>query len=315
MPVTIRNLEWLNHNSQRAYPVSAEADRVDVSGAFRLPNDFIVELALPVHGGMNVNTSRFFIRKIASYATGFSVTIGYAAESGDVDVAAALIARSSHVRNQVYNLGGIGDFADSRGHITIGNLSGIDGQPAGLFTFDFESTRLEVDTIRPQIRGLMSLQVQNGSELSPALTGRVRLVGGRNTRIRVETEEDAAPRIVIEAVEGEGLTDSCVCAEESVPIRTLNGITPDQNGNIQFLGNECLDIVEGDHILEFVDRCSQPCCGCDQLTAITEALEAFGEKATTLENFLVSLEARSTQMDMVVLGSRLSDRSCSTDCV
>jgi hypothetical protein len=314
MPISLRNLEWLNHNSQRAYPLTADSTKLDTTEAFELPDDFIVGLILPVHWGIDIDTTKFFISKIAAYATGFSVTVGYDSLSGVIDVATALVARASHTTNQVYNLGGMGDFADSRGQIVIGKFAGIDEQPAGLFTFDYEATRLEVDAVRPHIRGVMSVQVQNGSELSRLLTGRIRLVAGRNTRIRVESTIDDDPLIILDAIEGEGLTDSCVCSPELDPIRTINGIPPDQNGNFQFLGNECLEVVEGDHILEFKDVCSQPCCGCEELETVTSALEAFGDKATTLENFLVNLEQRVTQMDAVVLGSRLGDRGCNAEC-
>lgn len=309
MPVTIRNLEWLNHNSQRAYPLSADGTHRDATDTFEIPDDFIVGLILPVHWGLNVDPGKFFIRKLAAYATGFSITVGYAGSSGDVDAAVALVARNAHTLNKSYTLNGVGDFVDSRGHITIGGFSGIDNEPAGQFVFDYAATKLEVDAIRPHIRGVMSFQIQNAAELSRQLTGRIRLVAGSNTRMTV-----SGNTITIDAISGEGLTDSCVCAEESPPIQTINGIPPDQNGNFQLLGNDCLDIVEGDNRLELKDVCSQPCCGCKELEAITQALESFGEKATTLENFLVNLEARVTQMDMVVLGSKLGDRGCNAEC-
>lgn len=311
MPVTIRNLEWLNHNSQRAYPLAAGTNRMDASGTFRLPDDFLVGLSLPVHWGLSIDPGKFYISKVAAYATGFSVTVGYDGVE-PIDVATALIARNTHTPNQTYSLGGIGDFADSRGLITIHSLAGIDKQPSGSFVFNYEDTKLEVDTVKPHIRGVMSVQVQNGSELSRLLTGRLRFGAGKNTRLRVITAVDEDPIILVDAIEGEGLIDSCVCTEETPPIRTINGIPPDQNGNFQFIGNACLDIVEGDHILEFKDECSQPCCGCTELEAVTQALEAFGERAATLESFLVNLEARVTQMDSVVLGSKLGDRSCPT---
>lgn len=313
MPVSIRNLEWNNHNAQRAYPIAQDVSRWDESESFRIPNDFITGMTLPIHWGLSVEPAKFFISKIASYATGFSVTIGYAADDGDIDIASALIARSAHTPYQVYNLGGIGDFADSRGFITIGQFDGIDLQPSGMFEFTLETARLEVDVIRPHIRGVMSLQIQNGSELSDQLTGRIRLAAGTNTRLRVDNLS-GDPIVYVDAIDGEGLTDSCVCTTDRDPILTINGIGPDSDGNIQILGNACLEVSESGNILEFKDVCSEPCCGCEELEKITQALEAFGERATTLENFLVNLEARVTQMDMVVLGSRLGDRGCSTEC-
>jgi hypothetical protein len=314
MPIGFRNLEWLNHNAQRAYPIAADTSRLDITGTFELPNDLIVELVLPVHWGLSVDTSKFFIKQIASYTTGFSLIVGYNAESGAINVATALVAKNIHTKNQVYNLGGIGDFADSSGLITVGSFAGLDQQPAGLFNFEYAATRLEVDAIRPHLRGVTSLQIQNGSELSKTMTGNIRIVSGTNTRITTTIEPGQDPVITINAISGEGLTEPCICSEDIPPIRTINGIPPDSEGNFQFTANDCLSIVTGDHSLEFKDECSQPCCGCVELEAITKALEAFGDKATTLENFLVGIESRVSQMDLVVLGSKLGDRGCNADC-
>lgn len=314
MPIAIRNLEWLNHNSQRAYPLAADTTRKDVTGTFKLPDNFIVGLVLPVHWGISVDASKFFIRKLSIYTTGYSITVGYASDSGDIDVATAVFSKSAHTDNQTYSLGGMGDFADSRGFITIGYLDQIEKQPAGYFTFTYQATKLEVDTIKPHIRGVMSMQVQNGSQLSKEITGKVRLVAGKNARLTLVETPGEDPRIVIDAIEGSGLTDTCICTDTATPIKTINGIAPDANSNFQFVGNDCLQVVAGNHLLEFQDTCSQPCCGCKELEAVTSALEAFGEKATTLENFLVNLEVRVSQMDMIVLGSKLGDRGCSTNC-
>jgi len=311
MPLGIWNLEWLSHNAQRAYPLVCEATKTDLSGEFVLPEDFIVSLYLPVHWANNVDPGNFYVSKIAAYETGFSVVVGYSGGDGDFDVASAQIARVTHTENQVYNLGGLGDFADSRGHIVIGDLSNIDDQPTGLYTFDLEGTRLEPDAVRPHIRGVMALQADNGGELSDELYGNIRIQAGKNARITPQIEVGKDPVLVFDAIEGEGLTEDCVCDDEDAPpLRTINGIPGDGSGNFTFLGNDCIDITAGNNAVTFEDVCSEPCCGCKELEVVTRALEAFGEKATTLENFLVSLEARVTQMDMVVLGSRTGDRGC-----
>lgn len=313
MSVKLRNLEWLNHNTQRAYPVSAAATGLDSGGVFTIPNDFIVGMSLPVHCGLDVVPSQFYIKRIANYSTGFAITIGYFGDSS-VDVASALIARSTHTENQSYGLGGLGDFADSRGHIMIGSLAGIDDQPAGLFEFDLAGGLLEPEVIRPHIRGVMSIRLQNGSELSDSLYGYVRIIAGRRIRFRTTIAEGEDPIVIVDAIDGEGLIDDCLCGDSTEPIRTINGVSPDGNGNLQLVGNDCIEISSEGNGLVLTDLCSEPCCGCKELEAITSALEAFGDKATTLENFLVSLEARVTEMDMSVLGSRLGDRGCEQDC-
>ena len=312
MVIGIRNLEWLNHNSVRAYPLTSEVTRTSTNGSttFGLPNDFIVSLYLPVHFGLTVEPGKFFIKRVAVYSTGYSVVVGYSSSTGDVDVASALIAKASHIPNQVYNLGGIGDFADSRGHIIIGSLDNIDKQPAGQWDFDLTTARLEPDVVRPNVRGIVSVQVQDGGQLSEELYGHLRIQAGRNIRLTPLIATGADPILVIDAIEGAGLTEDCDCEDDGDPILTINGEGPNSQGNFTVLGNDCLEPATIEHGLQLKDTCSDPCCGCVELASITGALEAFGDKATTLENFLVSLEQRVTQMDSVVLGSRLGDQGC-----
>jgi hypothetical protein len=307
----IRNLEWLDHNSQRNYPLENQVTGVDTTASFTLPEDLIVGLQFAIDFALNVDPAKFFIKTVANLGAGVQITLGYDADGGAVDVATALVSRSAHTKYRSYVLLGLGDYENSRGQIQIGTLDSLDGQPSGEFSFDADATRLEPDAIRPSVSGVASLQVQNGAELSAKLTGHVRLVAGRNTRLRVVQSVGNPSQIIFDAIEGAGLTEDCVCTDElSDPIRTIQGVPADGSGNFQFVGDECLEFSAINNGLRADDVCSEPCCGCTELAAITQALEAFGSRATTLENFLVSLEARVTQMDQVVLGSRLGDRGC-----
>ena len=311
MPIGIRNLEWTNHNAQRAYPIVVEATRSDLSEQFELPVDFIVALYLPIHWANDIDPGKFFISKVAAYETGFSIVVGYASDSGTIDVASTQIVRSAHTQNQVYSLYGLGDFYDSKGHIQIGSLEAIDLQPTGLFEFDLSGSRLEPDAVRPHIQGLVSIQADNGGELTEELTNIVRLQAGKNCRITAQIESGKSPRLIFSAIEGENLTESCVCDDETAPpIRTINGLPGDSNNNFQLLGNDCMEIVGGNHSLAFNDICSEPCCGCKELEAITQAMEALGDKAATMERYLSQLGARSSQMELTVLGSKTGDRGC-----
>jgi hypothetical protein len=311
MPIGIRNLEWLNHNAVRAYPITADSTQRDVSGDFSLPQSLIVSLYFPVHFGVTVEPGKFFVRTVHVFSTGLQIVLGYAGSLGDVNVASALVPTATHSENTTYPLIGLGDFADSRGHLVVGSLEGLDNQPVGTFTFALTGARLEPDAIRPHLRTIPSIQVQNGSVLSRELSGHVVIQAGRNTRFRVVETEGQPARVIWDAVDGEGLTEDCVCDDGlAAPIRTIELVPPDGAGNFRFLGNDCLEFSGLPNGLLASDTCSEPCCGCQELEQITEALESFGERATTLENFLVSLEARVQQMDQVVLGSKLGDRGC-----
>ncbi len=153
----------------------------------------------------------------------------------------------------------------------------------------------------------------NGSETSAAITGHIVLSAGSNIRLTPILIEGQDPTIRIDAIAGEGLTEICVCDDEvdvGPPIRTINAVLPTPNGDFTLLGHECLEIDEITNGLKLVDRCSVPCCGCNELAVITNDLSQFGSNARTLENFINRLETSVTQFNEVVLASRLNDRGC-----
>ena len=297
------NLEWLNLNAQRAYPLAADATATDQTASFELPPDFIVAMYLPIHSGLSVQPGRFFVKTIGAYASGYNVVIGYAADSGNIAVATALISKSTFTPNQSYALGGIGDFADTVGRIVIGSLDNIEQQPAGQFEFSLTGGRLETDVVRPMIRGVSSLQAQNGGSLSEKLYGTIVVTAGKNMRITaVPGNDDNDPQLIFDAIEGAGLTSECACAEiaNSVPIRTINGIPPTSDGDFSLLGDDCIQLDPIDNGLQLTDDCSKPCCGCTELATVTTTLTQLATQANTLENFLAGLESRISAMSLLL---------------
>ncbi len=305
--------EWLNGNEQRAYPLSEAAARIDTSGAFQIPDSFLVGLYLPVHAGLNVESSKFYLKRIAAFPTGFAIVVGYDDGTSDPPVAAStVIARAAHVEGTTYALPGVGDFADSVGRVVLGRLEEIDMQPAGTFNFTPAAGRLDTDCIRPMTTGVSSISVISGGDTSARFTGEVELVAGANIAIAVTTV-GSSQQIRIDAIEGAGLTASCDCDEDTQlpePIRTINGIPPKPGGDFDLVGNRCIDIAPIAHGLTLTDTCSQPCCGCPELEALTRELEHFGDEATSLRNYASQLGGVVDQFNAVVLGSRLGDFSC-----
>lgn len=313
MPIGNWNLQWLNHNSQRAYPLAAWGTAEDQTNTITIPNSFILALYFPVHAGLSVSPDKFYLRGLGIYATGYSVAIGY--DDGTLAkpiVANVNIARSDHTEYRTYALSGADDFDDSVGKIVIGKLDDIDLLPPGYYVFDPDATPLETDAIRPMIRGISSLVVVNGSDRSDKIYGDVELVAGSNMRIVANLVEGFSPQIVFSAISGEGLNAACAC-ETSPPdtcIRFINGIPPLPDGNFRMVGNKCLDIQPIDNGLQFSDICSEPCCGCTELNALTRQIERFADGVVTLQNFASNLGGEVTQMNQVVLGSRLADNGC-----
>lgn len=309
------NQEWQNQNSLRNYPLADDASGVDTTLSFTLPSSFLLELSLPVHAGLNVVPQNFFLRAVSVFAGGYSISIAYNdGTSTPPIVATATIAKTTHVEGNVYSLPGINDFADSVGKIVVGALLEIDQQPAGQFFFDYESGKLDPDCIRPQIRGVSSLVVVSGTDVSQPIYGDIYLTAGDNMQITLISVGDVS-EIRLDAIEGAGLTTNCDCTGTTpLPpaIRTIDGIPPDEHGNFNLLGGTCFDVGELAHGLKFTDTCSQPCCGCAELSAITAEIQHFRDEALTLENFVHALKSQIDNMESTILGSRIGSPNCVT---
>jgi hypothetical protein len=308
----IWNIEWLNMNSQRSYPLAEDATKRDTTGTFTLPDDFLLGLYFPIHAGNDVDVDRFFIRSVSVFATGYNISIGYDDGSGSPPiVASAIVSQSAHTPNMSYALPGVDAFDDSVGKLVIGILDSINDQPTGQFFFDYAGGKLDSDCIRPMIRGIQSIRVLNNGELSTPLTGHIVLTAGSNFQISINQPADSPAEIRFDAVDGSDLTETCACEGDVLqPILTINGIGPRPDGSFSMVGNQCLEIDPINNGLQLKDTCSAPCCGCQELEQITHEIEMIGSGATTVENFVNRLAVEMNTFSQVILGSRLNDQGC-----
>lgn len=314
MPIGNWNLQWLNHNSQRSYPLTERATKTDTTSTVRIPDSFIVNLYFPVHAGLNVATDRFYVKALLVAPTGYNIALGYYPEDEDASrptVGSVMVAAATHTPNMTYAIAGIDDFSDTIGQITIGKLDEIALLPAGLYTFDPEAGEIETDAIRPMIRGISSIRAINGVEVSERLYGDIEFVAGTNMRLDVSTINNE-PRIIFNAISGLNLSEECECDENKTGecIRCINGVCSG-DGTFTIGGSACIQVTTNDGGITLTDTCALPCCGCEELDSLKTQIDRFNDGVSTLQNFVNRLSAEVTQMSLVVLGSRLGDSGCS----
>lgn len=310
MPQTSWSLQWLDHNGIRKYPLADTASCIDTTGSFTLPDDFLLELDLPVHAAIGGDPASFFLRTIGVYSTGYVLVVAYDNGVEVVDAASVMIPKASHTRYKTYALGGIDPFDDSVGKVVIGRLESIDAQPAGLFEFELEATRLDPDAIRPLLRGVQSISVVNGSQRSARFVGDIELIAGRNVRLTPSVGLDGINYLRIDAISGEGLNEECECVDDIPCIKTIGGVAPSPEGDFQLIGDDCLQVETIENGVRIRDLCCEPCCGCEELEAVTRDLDRFRTERENLEQFMRQFTESVHTMDLIVLGSRLSDQGC-----
>ena len=307
MPTNVWNASWLAQNRERNYPLAEDATRKDTSGAFTLPTDFIVELCLPVDVGMLPDPTQFFLKNLAVFATGYTITIGYQPASGPaIDAAVAQISASGFSANKTFRLLGVGDFDESKGWVTIGSLDRIREQPGGAFTFVLSGGRLEPDAIKPDIQGVSSLRVQNGQNISRRVTGDAVFVSGTNFRIDLSGQS-----FVFNAIQGEGLQSNCDCEEPiGQPILTINGQGPGPDGDFALQAGDCMASQAITNGMLIKNTCAVPCCGCPEMKEVAAKLLPLSGEISTMKGLAARLDGSVSTAQSYILGSRLGSRAC-----
>lgn len=283
-PQGLWNIDWLNANSVRKYPLREDAELWDDSRTFRIPNDLIVDLVWPVHAYASTDPSKFHIAAISIFTTGVVITLGY----DGTPIGSATISVSSFTRNSMHVVQGTGNFFDSVGKLVIGSLDTVLSS-AGAYSFGVTDAPIEITAIRPMLRNLSALYVQNGTELSAPIQDDVILQAGRNMELRVvRAIGDLPDTIIFDAIDGAGFNKDCICGENpDLPaIKTINGIGPDEQGNLELFPDDCLTFQtdSGSHKITMKDDCCKPCCGCEELGVLRATLELMAAQVNALEN-------------------------------
>jgi len=311
----IRSIEWYAHNEVRAYPLTVTADGVSSDGTFTLPNSAVLSLYLHLPWSRDVDPSRFFISQLVNAGGFLELTLSYKPPAtAAVTVATSRIVLQASAIPAVRELSPVDGWADVAGSVTFGTSVSLSSLPLGVFTFDFTSTQLEVDCIRPSARNLSGLLVESAEETFELATGTVNLRAGQNIRLRVQ-ETGNQRDIWIDAISGENLNVDCECGDVLTnPVRTINMVQPGINGNIDLIGAKCLNIAATTGVLSLDNPCSTPCCGCEEAEALQEAINLFGPQLNSLANFAPRLASQMDRIEFFVQSTDLSNVCGDDDC-
>lgn len=285
--MSIINIEWLNQNSQRAYPFQEDMqcrpiiDNILLDN-YKLPNNAILDLIITT----NFEVQPKIYLKTFTLA-GDIATIAIADTADDTVLAVASTTPSDDMYTPI-NFSGVGKHDDIRGTVVFGDITGIKAQlPDGIYHFTSEETLFEARCVRPSIPCVSGLYLTDtiGSYESVRLRGDVALIAGDNIRLDFNEKDNA---IIIHADASLSYNQKCDCnAYENEPIYTINGINA-QNVVIDGDG-ECVNVVTADGKIKITDTCSKPCCGCAELTYLSQKTNEITTSIGKLDSFSQNL--------------------------
>jgi len=294
--------EWLNANTLRSYPIYENCTKVDRSGTFEIPNDFLA--SAQINFSREDTSGEFYISSIENYGDTISVYISHSAEQKEV--ASVKMDYGTHSINKVYPFAGSGEFSHIVGYLCASTLESMHESPKGRFEFLATAATFETNCLFVSVPMLKRVEIYSGDTIIHSEANVLRLKAGENIRLSYE-EADAeyggsTGIIRIDAISGVNLQEPDRCNNaptgKDICIRTINGIGPDDMGNFNVYGDECLEVIDlpDQNAIKVVDKCSQSCCGCTELDTLVEALETLKTKEENMKNMVDSLRTQQTEM-------------------
>lgn len=307
MPSTpyLWNIEWLNANSQRKFPLRDDASAKDVSGTLTLPTDFLVDLLWPVHADPSIDPTLLHILTVSIFGGGVTISFGY----DGVEVGSIQVDESAFQPNLQRRILGTGVFFDTIATVVIGSLDSIK-KFAGSYTFDIAGAGLQPRVVVPTLRGVSAIFLKNNEDISQAIQGDIVLQAGRNFALAFQENAGTAldPHVItFSAIEGEGLNDPCACSEATVLpcIKTIDGIEPDELGDFKLLEGECVKLDAIANGLKLIDDCATPCCGCQELEVVLSALERISGQVNALNQLASQMQGQIGNLEANIIASNI----------
>lgn len=297
--------EWLNANALRNYPIRENASRVDISGNFKIPNDLIV--SAQVNLSRDYVNGAFFISKLLVTENKIKIFVSYdpvqesavAREIGSINIEASEFSQFSY-----YSFSGQGEDSAVIGSLAIGDIKSTINAGVGEFSFNRQSTILETNVLFVSIPALKTVEIYNGDdELLHRATEILKIKEGENIKLTyVSNPTDPYGTIRIDAINGQNLLQASDCENvtELLPpcIKRINGVGPNLDGVIYLVGSDCIDVLDQPerNTLELSDTCSESCCGCIELQALTDALEQLKAQEEAIKNLVNSTQSQQSEL-------------------
>jgi len=299
------NSNWLVENTQRAYPLQYGHQATDTTAAVTIPENLLAaaQITLVYYFPSTLYISKvsyigdFIELQISGYPGAFTFDAGTTLGTVTIPTNAADFS----VFQIVPTTAGLREIA---GNITIGSLETVLNWPSGVFSFAPTATRLEFDVVRPSVPGLRSLKLLDGDSVTTEIIGKAVLKAGANIKLALSANL-GYQAVTISAVSDANYSDGCTCDAVAIgaPIRQINGVSPDSNGNINLLGAGCYEFKTQTAGLQIINTCNDPCCGCDQLDAVFVEVKKFVDGATDLKEYASRLRQAIDRLETVVLVS------------
>lgn len=315
--------EWVTHNMYRNFPIIDDVVPYDDTGR-QLPSSFLGGLNIecyPMHGGSDDDF--FFIYSVVAAGAYINIEIGYspgfggdaivcgrvsgistALRSGDTIADRTFVVEPIHeVIPDAYS-----ELNYMSGTLIVGSCQDI----SGAYTY---RTAPDNSKISPLCRafplsGISSLIVESADSTRQTLIGDIVIKAGDGVKLSMGSEtinSETLPCLIIERVPSQGEEEATIRTKDQAiqaiyaslgnPIRMINGVAPDENGNIVLADDGgCLNVTGGDGYIALSNTCVTPCCGDVNTTDVDAAITQLEDARDRLVGYYESISGSINEL-------------------
>lgn len=287
--------QWMSHMAAQTYPLADQVTGLSVTSQL-LPKYLILDMCILVPEATGtVDGDAFYISRVQDQGTSLSIYIGY--NGIQVAVGSGIPKTLTMTQPAVqhwYTLtalqgGSLSWAAKLTGSICVGPTNTYD---IGTQVYTASNTKLNRNVIsvigkltylqaikvdQVYYDGVVQIQAGQGVSISAAVEGQV-------TTLTISVDQTYVTQTVQQSV-----VQQLNASTGATPITSINGVTPDSNGNIQISGVDCVDVVaRGQGGLIVKNPCSKPCCDSTNMQSTVIALQALKQQQSVLQSYFTN---------------------------
>ncbi len=282
----MQNLDFLNLNTVRNYPIKDGLSRVSSDSLFTIPNDLIADLNITSPSNPGV---RLFISRLVNTSTHVLIEISMK----DIGVMGTFNIPINTANYSDIWLVSSSAFPNTVGCLTVGSLINLSTLPSGDFSFDISSTELLMRVFTPASLGVNYLSFSDSKANKVTLTGYVTVKAESNLQFR-----DGGDTVIMDAGENLGLNK--ICDDSGIPIKTINGVKPDSEGNFYLLPGDCVSMENVEYGILLKDSCGKPCVGCNEIGELTNRLISLESELLKIRDYVNNTQGVINQLTNLI---------------
>lgn len=312
-------LEWCDRNMHSNYPLTDASTAISVNGAV-LPSSFLVDFQLILENkdealGQGIE-DRFFLSAVYESLGSLYVEVSFQSDEGPVlccrsDAISLGLGNTDDISSRTVRLHPVRqentdyrNLASARGFFIVGSC--IDMQSVAELTFTYEAGAL----ISTRVYDIAVDSDPNEDEFD--ITEYLTIKPGLGISFDVEeswyndvkyttlTINRTTPAD-IPYLNTQELAEHLNTLLPTV-ISSINGVLPDDSGNIVIEGADCVDVSGTGNGLMLRNSCAKPCCDERDREVYEDELAAVEEAQTRIETAIEKLSANLLEMNGVIKG-------------